>query len=124
MTTEWQSRCESGSCIQTREVDGLTEIRDSEAPEHCLRVPTQVWAAYEAALRAEGRQQAADAIVAHRDRYFPPDSEAQRRGRRHLNIAVQVASPPITLAEVGKLLLAALAHDHDVANSIDREARA
>ena len=63
MTTNWQSRCESGSCIQTREVDGGVEIRDTETVGTLL-VTAHGWAAHEAALRAQGW---AAAVAALRD---------------------------------------------------------
>jgi hypothetical protein len=62
MTTPWTSRCESGNCVQTRTVGDLVEVRDTERPEQVLRVSARAWAEHEAALRAEGRQQAVKAL--------------------------------------------------------------
>jgi hypothetical protein len=45
---------------------------------------------------AEGRRQAAEAIVAHRDQFWPNDDRlntARARVRRHLDIAIRVADP-------------------------------
>jgi hypothetical protein len=64
----------------------------------------------------EGRQAAADAIVAHADKIAPVGGNSvQQRMRRHLNIAIQVASPPITMEQVAQAIrdghFAACYHD-------------
>lgn len=57
----------------------------------------------------EGRHQAAAAILTHADKHAPKDgNEAQRRLRRHLEIAARVAAPPITLVRAAEALNAAL----------------
>lgn len=64
-----------------------------------------------AKVRAEGRRQAAEAIAAHRDKFWPKDERLdsiRARVRRHLNIAIQVADPP-TLADAAAALMAAIA---------------
>jgi len=53
----------------------------------------------DAALRAEGRQEASDAIAAHIRKQLPPPEKrnaAQRTYARHLDIAVRVAAPKLT----------------------------
>lgn len=49
----------------------------------------------------KGRQDAADAIAAHRDTHAPADGNAaQKTLRRHLDIAIRVASPEPTGGEI------------------------
>lgn len=66
---------------------------------HCTLLAGDVLAALDLdGIRAEerraGRQDAAAAIIAHRDERYPLTGNMdQIRARRHLNIAVQVAAP-------------------------------
>lgn len=69
------------------------------------------FAAAEARGYRRGREEAAEAIVAHRDKFWPADdrlNSARAAVRRHLTIAVQVASPDRSLAEVAQTFKAYL----------------
>jgi hypothetical protein len=48
--TEWIRPCDSGTCVEWREVDGHVEVRDSESPGVVLTVSLASWAAFVTAL--------------------------------------------------------------------------
>jgi hypothetical protein len=65
-----------------------------------------VLAAVLPAHRAQVLDEAARMIQAHADKHFPADgNDAQRRGHRHLRIAVQVVSPKPTREQIAEALV-------------------
>ena len=52
MITEWNRRCDTANCIETRTNGDMVEIRDSADETKVLAVPAASWEEFLAAVRA------------------------------------------------------------------------
>jgi hypothetical protein len=45
--------CSTGACVEVMRVDDVVMVRNSEAPDHNLRVDADAWTAFLGAVRAD-----------------------------------------------------------------------